>query len=88
MTANAMQRQHRDQPSSEIGSADRRKRSCSRPILPCIRPRRRAATRVRFFSPALQAAVNARAALEEDLHQAIKAGQFLLYYQPQVEQGR
>jgi diguanylate cyclase (GGDEF)-like protein len=43
---------------------------------------------LRFFSPALQAAVNARAALEEDLRQAIKEKQFLLYYQPQVERGR
>jgi diguanylate cyclase (GGDEF)-like protein/PAS domain S-box-containing protein len=42
---------------------------------------------LRFFSPALQAAVNARAELEEDLRQAIKTKQFLLYYQPQVEQG-
>jgi diguanylate cyclase (GGDEF)-like protein/PAS domain S-box-containing protein len=43
---------------------------------------------LRFFSPALQAAVNARAALEEDLRQGIKEEQFLLYYQPQVERGR
>ena len=43
---------------------------------------------LRFFSPALQDAVNARAALEEDLRQAIKEKQFLLYYQPQVERGR
>jgi diguanylate cyclase (GGDEF)-like protein/PAS domain S-box-containing protein len=43
---------------------------------------------LRFFSPALQAAVNTRAALEEDLRQAIKEKQFLLYYQPQVERGR
>ena len=43
---------------------------------------------MRFFSPALQAAVNARAAMEEDLRQAIKANQFLLYYQPQVDRGR
>jgi len=35
----------------------------------------------------LQAAVNARAALEEDLRQATKEKQFLLYYQPQVERG-
>ncbi len=41
-----------------------------------------------FFSPALQAAVNARAALEENLRQAIKTEQFLLYYQPQIERGR
>jgi diguanylate cyclase (GGDEF)-like protein/PAS domain S-box-containing protein len=40
---------------------------------------------VRFFSPALQTAVNARAALEDDLREAIKTNQFVLYYQPQVE---
>ncbi len=40
---------------------------------------------MRFFAPALQAAVNARAALEEDIRQAIKAGQFVLYYQPQLD---
>jgi diguanylate cyclase (GGDEF)-like protein/PAS domain S-box-containing protein len=43
---------------------------------------------VRFFAPALQTAVNSRAALEEDLRQGIKAKQFLLFYQPQVENGR
>jgi diguanylate cyclase (GGDEF)-like protein/PAS domain S-box-containing protein len=41
-----------------------------------------------LFSPALQAAVHARAALEEDLRQGIEAKQFLLYYQPQVDRGR
>jgi diguanylate cyclase (GGDEF)-like protein/PAS domain S-box-containing protein len=40
---------------------------------------------MRFFAPALQAAVNARAALEEDIRQAIKTGQFVLYYQPQLD---
>jgi diguanylate cyclase (GGDEF)-like protein len=40
-----------------------------------------------FFAPALQAAVNARAAMEEDLRQAIRLDQFLLYYQPQVDGG-
>ena len=40
---------------------------------------------LRFFSPALQTAVNARAAMEEDLRQAIKTNQFVLYYQPQLE---
>jgi diguanylate cyclase (GGDEF)-like protein/PAS domain S-box-containing protein len=39
----------------------------------------------RFFSPALQTAVNARAAMDADLRQAIDANQFVLYYQPQVE---
>jgi diguanylate cyclase (GGDEF)-like protein len=42
---------------------------------------------MRFFAPALQAAVNARAALEEDLRQAIKTNGFQLYYQPQVDRG-
>jgi diguanylate cyclase (GGDEF)-like protein len=40
---------------------------------------------LRFFAPSLQAAVNARAAMEEDLRQAIKSNEFLLYYQPQVD---
>jgi diguanylate cyclase (GGDEF)-like protein/PAS domain S-box-containing protein len=40
---------------------------------------------IRFFAPALQAAVNARAALEEDIRQAIKNSQFVLYYQPQLD---
>jgi diguanylate cyclase (GGDEF)-like protein/PAS domain S-box-containing protein len=43
---------------------------------------------IHFFSPALQTAVNARATLEEDLRQAIKDRQFLLYYQPLVARGR
>jgi diguanylate cyclase (GGDEF)-like protein/PAS domain S-box-containing protein len=40
---------------------------------------------IRFFSPGLQAVVNARAAMEEDLRHAIKSEQFVLYYQPQVD---
>ncbi len=43
---------------------------------------------IRFFAPALQTAVNARAALEEDLRHGIRAKQFLLWYQPQVDHGR
>jgi len=40
---------------------------------------------LRFFDPAMQAAVTARAALETELRRAIEVGQFLLYYQPQVD---
>jgi diguanylate cyclase (GGDEF)-like protein len=40
-----------------------------------------------FFAPALQAAVNARAEMEEDLRQAIKTNDFRLLYQPQVDRG-
>ncbi|MGA7295588.1 MAG: EAL domain-containing protein [Terriglobales bacterium] len=40
-----------------------------------------------FFAPALQAAVNARAEMEEDLRQAIKTNDFELYYQAQVDRG-
>jgi diguanylate cyclase (GGDEF)-like protein/PAS domain S-box-containing protein len=43
---------------------------------------------LRFFSPALQAVVNAHATLEKELRWAIKEKQFLLYYQPQVERGK
>jgi diguanylate cyclase (GGDEF)-like protein/PAS domain S-box-containing protein len=40
---------------------------------------------VRFFDPALGAAVKARADLEADLRRAIAAQQFVLHYQPQVQ---
>jgi diguanylate cyclase (GGDEF)-like protein/PAS domain S-box-containing protein len=40
---------------------------------------------LRFFAPALQSAINARASLEEDLRLAIGTDQFQLFYQPQVE---
>ncbi len=40
---------------------------------------------IRFFAPELQAAVNARAAMKEDLVQAIRSNQFVLFYQPQVD---
>ncbi len=41
-----------------------------------------------FFTPALQAAVSARAVLEEELRRAIREKQFVLYYQPQVNRGK
>jgi diguanylate cyclase (GGDEF)-like protein/PAS domain S-box-containing protein len=40
---------------------------------------------MRFFDPTMQALVNARAKLESDLREGILQGQFLLYYQPQVD---
>jgi len=43
---------------------------------------------IRFFAPELQTIVNARAAMEEDLRQAIRDNQFVLFYQPQVGHGR
>ncbi len=39
---------------------------------------------LRFFNPDMQAQVTARTALEADLHRAMAASEFLLYYQPQV----
>lgn len=39
---------------------------------------------LRFFEPEMRAAINARATLEADLHEALTQGQFLLYYQAQV----
>ncbi|MDB5928704.1 MAG: hypothetical protein JWR60_411, partial [Polaromonas sp.] len=42
-----------------------------------------------FFNPEMQAAVNASAAVNSDLHIALRQQQFLLYYQPQIDrQGR
>jgi diguanylate cyclase (GGDEF)-like protein/PAS domain S-box-containing protein len=38
-----------------------------------------------FFDPTMQAAVNARAALEADLRQALVLEQFVLFYQPQMD---
>jgi len=43
---------------------------------------------LRFFAPALQTVVNARALLEHELHQAIQERQFVLFYQPQVRNGQ
>ena len=42
---------------------------------------------IRFFAPELQAAVNARAALEDELRQGIRNNQFMLWYQPQIDRG-
>ncbi len=42
---------------------------------------------VRFFDPAMQAAVEARAAMEVDLRHALQLKAFTLHYQPQVESG-
>ncbi|KAF0164489.1 MAG: PAS/PAC sensor-containing diguanylate cyclase/phosphodiesterase [Rhodocyclaceae bacterium] len=40
---------------------------------------------LRFFDPEMQAAVEARVALEKDMRKAITERQFVLYYQPQVD---
>ena len=40
---------------------------------------------LRFFDPEMQAAVTARAALDDDLRTAVLQNQFVLYYQPQVD---
>lgn len=41
---------------------------------------------LRFFNPAMQAQVMARTTLEADLHWALQHEEFVLYYQPQVDQ--
>jgi diguanylate cyclase (GGDEF)-like protein/PAS domain S-box-containing protein len=41
---------------------------------------------VRFFNQHMQAAVSARAVLESDLRQGLRECEFLLYYQPQINQ--
>jgi diguanylate cyclase (GGDEF)-like protein len=43
---------------------------------------------LRFFDPEMQAAVTSRATLDNDLHEALRGSQFLLYYQPQVDDTR
>ena len=43
---------------------------------------------LRFFDPAMQAALDQRSALEADLRQAIHRSQLQLYYQPQVDAAR
>jgi EAL domain-containing protein (putative c-di-GMP-specific phosphodiesterase class I) len=40
---------------------------------------------LRFFDPQMQAAVSARATLDNDLRAAIAESQFILHYQPQVD---
>ena len=42
---------------------------------------------VRFFDPQMQALVRERTGMEADLRKALVAKEFLLYYQPQVDQG-
>jgi diguanylate cyclase (GGDEF)-like protein/PAS domain S-box-containing protein len=41
---------------------------------------------VRFFNPAMQAAIDSRMVMEAALRQALDKGEFQLYYQPQVDQ--
>jgi diguanylate cyclase (GGDEF)-like protein/PAS domain S-box-containing protein len=43
---------------------------------------------IRFFDSAMQTALDARAALESRLHQALARGEFVLYVQPQVDAAR
>ena len=43
---------------------------------------------IRFFDPAMQAALEARISLETDLRHALSERQFELFYQPQVDQAR
>jgi diguanylate cyclase (GGDEF)-like protein len=40
---------------------------------------------LRFFDPEMQAAVTAHSALETDLREALRSDQFVLHYQPQVD---
>jgi diguanylate cyclase (GGDEF)-like protein/PAS domain S-box-containing protein len=42
---------------------------------------------MRFFAPGLQAAVTARATLEEEMREGLENKQFVLYFQPQYQRG-
>ena len=48
--------------------------------------KRRGKNRLHFFDPAMQAEVTARLQLEDDIRRGIAEQQFLLHYQPQVDQ--
>ena len=39
---------------------------------------------LRFFDPVMQATVNQRVALQADLHRGLRQGEFVLFFQPQV----
>ena len=41
---------------------------------------------LRFYDPEMQRAVSARAVMDNDLREAVQMGQFVLYYQPQVDE--
>ncbi len=41
---------------------------------------------VRFFNPAMQAAIDSRTAMENALRRGLRHGEFKLYYQPQTDQ--
>lgn len=41
---------------------------------------------IRFFNPEMQAAIDARSAMEVALRNALKQGEFQLFYQPQIDQ--
>ena len=43
---------------------------------------------LQFYDPQMQASVAARAALESDLREGLALGQFELFYQPQMDNGR
>ena len=40
---------------------------------------------LRFFDPAMQASINARAIMESEMYRAIEEREFVLHYQPQVD---
>jgi EAL domain-containing protein (putative c-di-GMP-specific phosphodiesterase class I) len=42
--------------------------------------------RLRFFDPDMQTQVNARVTMETDLRKALAQGEFVLHYQPQIDQ--
>ncbi|WP_194726363.1 sensor domain-containing protein [Noviherbaspirillum malthae] len=43
---------------------------------------------IRFFDPKMQAAITARVAMERNMRCSIQDGDFLLYYQPQMDRGK
>jgi diguanylate cyclase (GGDEF)-like protein/PAS domain S-box-containing protein len=81
--------QHRSTPSIGIalidGEATTTSELLKRADMAMYKAKSEGRNAIRFFSPQMQDAVNARAALETDLREMLATRAFVLHYQPQVD---